>query len=136
MKQIGAPPADPESDVSPGPVAVIAVLDMEHAVVVRAAGMLDGLTRNVGVGKTLTAAMSARMRMLNRITSLDPEGAGGDYEDDMADTLETYTGEVTYLTALLNDGRLTADSRGALQRALLRSKQTLAKVDAAYGGGE
>jgi hypothetical protein len=54
----------------------------------------------------------------------------------MADTLEMYTGEVTYLTALLNGGRLTADSRSALQRAVLRSKQTLAKVDAAYGGGE
>jgi hypothetical protein len=136
LKQISAPPSDPESDVTPGPVSVVAVLDMEHAVVVRTARMLDGLTVGIGVGKTLTAAMSGRMRMLNRITSLDPEGAGGDYDDDMADTLEIYTAEVTYLTAVLANGRLTAGSRNALQTALLRSKQTLAKVEAAWGGGE
>jgi hypothetical protein len=134
MAQIGAPPSDPESDVGPGPVSVLAVLGFEHAVVVRAARMLDGQTPAIGVGKVLTVTMRARMIMLTRITSQDPEG--DDYADDMADTLPMYTGEVTYLAALSAKGRLTPASRKALERALLRSKQTLAKVDAAYGGGE
>jgi hypothetical protein len=135
MKQIGAAPSDPESDTSPGPVSVTAVLDMEHTVVVGAARMLDGLTQGVGLDKTLTVTMRARTSMLNRIIAQDPE-EGDDYSDDMADNLETYTGEVAYLTALLNTGRFTSGSRAALQTALRRSTQTLAKVEAAYGGGE
>jgi hypothetical protein len=136
MRQIGAPPSDPESDVGPGPVSVLAVLDFEHTVVVRAAQMLDGQTQAIGVGKVLTITMRARTIMLKRITSLDPEGDGGDYSDDMADTVPTYTDEVAYLTAVLSQAQLTQASRRALQRAIARSKQTLAIVDAAYGGGE
>jgi hypothetical protein len=135
VRQIGAPPVDPESDETPGPVSVMAVLDFEHTLVTRAARSLDGATRDPGIDKTLTVTMRVRLKLLNRIASIDPEG-GDDYGDGMADSLGIYSSEVAYLRTLLDRGRLTPRSRATLGSALRRSEQTLAKVNAAFGGGE
>jgi hypothetical protein len=136
MAEIGAPPADPESDVPPGPVSVIAVLGLEHSVVLRSARLFNGLTRAIGLGSTLSTAMTLRTTMLETIIPLDPEGDGADYADGMADTLPIYTAEVKGVATVLVTGSLTATGRARLKVVLAGSKATRAMVTAAYGGGE
>jgi hypothetical protein len=136
MAEIGAPPTDPEGDTSPGPVSVIAVFGLEHRIVVRASAMFDGLRARIGLASTLFQALGRRNVMLAKITSLDPEGAGGDFSDGMADTLPIYTAEVIRLKSLLATGHLTPRARLTLTEVLARSKATRAAVNAAYGGGE
>jgi hypothetical protein len=136
MAQIGAPPTDPESDEAPGPPSVIAVFGMEHFVVMRVAPLYDGMDRFIGLKKTLYLTVTKRMRMLKRIVALDPEGAGGDYADGMADTLPIYDAEVARLTQILQTGRLTSGARTTLGVVLDWSQQTRAIANAAYGGGE
>jgi hypothetical protein len=135
-KQIGAPPTDPESDELPGPPSVIAVLGLEHRIVVRATKLLDGLMPKIGLGTMLSGATKRRLVMIDKIVSLDPEGAGGDYADGMTDTLPIYTAEIQTLNTALRDSRLTDTSRRALTKTLARAKQANAKLNAAYGGGE
>jgi hypothetical protein len=136
MAQIGAPPADPESDDLPGPPSVIAVLALERTVVVRAAPLYEGLTTGIGLAKTLATAQILRTAMLNAVVSLDPEGAGADYADGMADTVTSYTTEVNAVIAVLNTNSLTSTSRTTLTQVLTRSRQARAIVTAAFGGGE
>jgi hypothetical protein len=136
MKQIGAPPPDPESDESPGPPSVIAVLALDHRIVVRVAGLFDGMTEKVGLGTTLSAATRLRLVMLGKVLSLDPEGAGGDFADGMTDTLPIYSAEVTAVSNMLRTSRLTASSRKALTKNLVRVKEANQMMNAAYGGGE
>jgi hypothetical protein len=134
--QIGAAPADPESDQLPGPPSVVAVLGLDHRVAVRTARLLDGMTVKVGLGTTLSAATKLRLVMLSKVLSLDPEGAGGDYTDDLTDTLPIYAAEVLAVSDVLRTGRLTASSRRGLTNNLVRIKQATAEMNAAYGGGE
>jgi hypothetical protein len=133
---IGAPPADPESDDPPGPVSVVAVLALDHAVVVRGAPLFEGLTTRIGLGKTLSTAQILRATMLNAIVSLDPDGDGADYEDGMADTVPSYTAEVNAVAAVLSTNSLTTAGRTVLRRVLTRSRQARVIVTAAFGGGE
>ena len=136
MAQIGAPPADPESDDLPGPPSVIAVLALERTVVVRGAPLYEGLTTGIGLARTLATAQTLRTTMLNAVSSLNPEGAGADYADGMADTVPAYTTEVNAVIAVLNTNSLTSIGRTALTQVLARSRQARTIVTAAFGGGE
>jgi len=136
MAEIGAPPTDPESDEPPGPVSVIAVLGLEHRVVVRGTAMFDGLSHPIRLNRTVRAAMARRDLMLDKIIALPPEGAGSDYSDGMSDTVPSYAKEVTAITTVLQTASLTRLHRQAIQAILAAAKATQATVDAAYGGGE
>lgn len=139
MGLIGAPPTDPESDDSPGPVSVLAVLSLEHSITMKVVPLFDAMTRTRVVRAlkyTLWQSHALRNRMLDAVIALDPEGAGADYSDGMADTLATYDKEVKILNAALDQYRLSPDARLGLTRALARVQATQAKVNAAFGGGE
>ena len=136
---IGAPPTDPESDDPPGPVSVIAVLGLEHRVTMKIVPLFDGM-RSYRILQafryTLRVTHTKRDRMLDAVIALDPEGAGADYADSMADTLPSYTTEVKLLTTARDRYRLTSYGRAGLTQVLTRVQATKAKVDAAFGGGE
>ena len=74
--------------------------------------------------------------MLDAVIALDPEGAGADYADGMADTLDGYIDEIENLSEALRVDRLSRAGRAGLSNALVRSQATQAKVNAAFGGGE
>jgi hypothetical protein len=137
--QIGAPPTDPEEDTPPGPVSVLAVLDLEHRVTMRGVALFDGLRRNAVVRslrETLWYDHHYRDAMLDAVIALPPEGAGSDYADGMADTVPSYVTEVKRVKTALAQYRLTDSARAGLNRALRRIRATQAKVNAAFGGGE
>jgi hypothetical protein len=139
MYQIGRPPADPESDEPPGPPAVIAVLNLEHLVTMRITPLFNGRTNSRIINPlryTLYKTHVRRDRMLNRVIRLNPNGAGADYDDSMADTLGIYTAEVNLITRALEEYRLTTLSHDGLSAALARVRATRAKVNRRWGGGE
>jgi hypothetical protein len=139
LRQMNAAPADEEAETTPGPDSVVAVLTLEQTAVTRLAGLFDRVTNAQVVRRlrgALFAALRNRDRMLNAVIALDPEGAGADYADGMADTVDGYTDEVANLTEALQVDRLSPAGRIALNRALGRTKATEAKVNAAFGGGE
>jgi len=74
--------------------------------------------------------------MLDAVIALDPEGAGADYADGMADTLEGYVDEIANLAEALCVDLLSRAGRAGLSQALMRSQAAQAKVNAAFGGGE
>jgi hypothetical protein len=137
------PPLDDEGDPvesTSGPDSVVAVLTLEQTAVTRLAGMLDGVTGHplvvslVGAG--ISTAQTSRDQMLTAVIGLDPEGAGADYADGMADTLDGYTDEVANLTESLQTDQLSAPSQAVVSSALAGSQAAEAKVTAAFGGGE
>jgi hypothetical protein len=139
MAQIGAPPTDPEEDTPPGPVSVLAVLDLEHRVTMRSVAIFDGLRRNAVVRslrETLWYDHHYRDTMLDVVIALPPEGAGSDYADGMADTVPSYVTEVNRAKTALAQYQLTDSARLGLNRALDRIQATQAKVNEAFGGGE
>jgi hypothetical protein len=139
MAQIGAPPTDPESDDLPGPVSVLAVLNLEHRVTMVVVQLFDGMKSEKVVASlryTLWKAHGARDVMLDAIIALDPEGEGADYADGMADTLGLYASEVKLVTGALQQYRLSPAGRLGLRNALDRVRATRAKVNKAFGGGE
>ena len=139
IAQIGKPPANPESDEPPGPASITAVLNLEHSAGVAIVGLFDGMTRaNVvtALRYTLWSTHVSRDRMLNKLISLDPEGAGADYADGMADTVGIYTEEVDLVSRAVQEYRLTPAGSVGLKNALTRVKATEAKVLKVYGGGE
>jgi hypothetical protein len=139
MKQIGKPPADPESDEPPGPPAVLAVLALEHRIDLGVVPLFDKCTRTdvvEALRSTLAADHQRRNAILDRVIALPAEGARGDYEDGMADTLGQYPKEETQLTTALATYRVTAAARTGLTNGLTRVRATTAKVNAAFGGGE
>ena len=85
---------------------------------------------------TLLTAHRFRHTMLSRVIALPPEGAGGDYDDGMSDTLELYTGEVTLITRALGLYKLTPAARVGLTNALARARATQTKVNMRWGDGE
>ena len=103
------------------------------------AGLFDRL-RARGVVKrirvALIVAQKRRVVLLNTITGLDPEGAGADYADALADTVPTYTDEVAGIREALHDDKLTPLARAALNVALKRSLDAESLMLAAFGGGE
>jgi hypothetical protein len=139
MAQIGAPPTDPESDDPPGPVSVVAVLNLEHGVGTAVVKLFNGMTRPgvvMDLRYTLRNVHVTRDKMLNAVIALPPEGAGADYADDMADTVGIYGAEVTLVTTALKQYRLSESGRIGLRRALARVRATQKNVNTAFGGGE
>jgi hypothetical protein len=139
IAQIGLPPIDPEEDTPPGPVSVLAVLDLEHRVNAKLIPLFNGLRRDTVVASlryTLWLVNDRRNEMLDEVIPLDPEGEGADYADGMADTVPAYTAEVKLVNTALGQYRLTPKSRLGLSRALVRLQATASKVNAAFGGGE
>jgi hypothetical protein len=138
-----APPVDPDDEggedaVTTGPDSVVAVLTLDQTIVMSLAGLFDTHSQGVVVSltHTLFQTMSARDKLLASVIALDPEGAGADYADGMADTLDGYSDEVANLQEALNSDALSAGGRKVLTAALAKSQATLAAITAAFGGGE
>jgi hypothetical protein len=135
------PPAeDQESEeaaTSPAD-SVIAVLGLEQEIVVTIADLFNGQSGALvtALSSTISTAQLTRDRMLASVLALNPEGAGADYSDGMADTVGGYTDEVANLAEALANDKLTLGGRGVLNLALTRSKATEAKINSAFGGGE
>jgi hypothetical protein len=139
IAQIGKPPTDQESDETPGPPSVIAVLNLEHSVGMGLVGLFDGMTTAnvvVALRYTLWTTHVNRDRMLKKVIGLDPEGAGADYADGMADTVGIYTDEVDLVNRALQQYRLSPAGSLGLKNALTRVRATEAKVLQAFGGPE
>jgi hypothetical protein len=139
LAQIGAPPADPESDEPPGPGAVTSVLNVEHRAAVGLLPAFNGLNRADvirALRTTLTTTFTNRDRMLNRVIRLPAEGAGADYADGMADTVPAFTNEVKQYSTALTQSRLSPAGRLALRALLTKVTATEARVNRAFGGGE
>jgi hypothetical protein len=129
---------DPEAETTPGPDSVIAVLTLDTIVVEQVSALFD--TNSKGVVDALSPAlyrtMGARDRLLDAVIALDPEGAGADYSDGMADTVDGYTDEAASISEALADDTLSAGGTRVLRPALAKSQATAAKVTLAFGGGE
>jgi hypothetical protein len=137
-RQMSAVPTDPEAETTPGPDSVIAALTVDQEAVMTVAGLFNGNTGTLvtALASTITTAQLIRDRLLNAVIALDPEGAGADYADGMPDTLDGYADEVANLTEATADDKLSTGGATALRTALARSNATLAKINAAFGGGE
>jgi hypothetical protein len=137
-RQMNAVPADAEAETTPGPDSAIAALTLDQQVVVTVAGLFNGNTGTLvtALASTISTAQLTRDRLLNTIIALDPEGAGADYADGMADTLDGYSDEVANLSEALADDKLSVGGTTALKAALARATATLAKINTAFGGGE
>jgi len=137
-RQMNAVPTDPEAETTPGPDSVIAALTVDQEAVMTVAGLFNGNTGTLvtALASTITTAQLIRDRLLNAVIALDPEGAGADYADGMPDTLDGYADEVANLTEASADDKLSTGGATALRTALARSNATLAKMNAAFGGGE
>jgi hypothetical protein len=139
MAQIGKPPQDPESDEPPGPAAVMAVLNLEHRIMMELVPFLNSMKTSAVIESlryTLLTTHRLRNAMLSRVIALPAEGAGGDYDDGMSDTLDLYTSEVTLITRALEQYMLTPAARVGLTNALARARATQKKVNMRWGGGE
>jgi hypothetical protein len=127
-----------EAEATPGPDSVLAVLTLEQQTVMRLAGLFNahgGLLVNA-LRNTMAHTQVTRSRLLGTVIGLDPEEAGADYADGMADSLDAYTAEIASLNGALAGDRLSPAGTTALRAALDRSTATQAQVTAAYGGGE
>ena len=98
LRQVQAVP-DPESEEesTAGPDSALAGLNVTQTSIGMLAGLFDrlgarGVVKRIRVA--LTVAQKRRVVLLNTITGLDPEGAGADYADSLADTVPMYTDEV------------------------------------------
>ena len=137
--QMTAVPADPEAETTPGPDSVVAVLVVDQLAIARLGNLYDGVKRKplvAAVKRSSRVAAVLRARLLGSVVALDPEGAGADYADGMADTVDGYTDEVATLQEALATDRLIAPARQALRVGLARSLAAQAAVTAAFGGGE
>jgi hypothetical protein len=107
-------------------------------VVTSVAGLFDGKKGAAlnGLSSALFAAMNTRDKLVAAVIALDPEGAGADFADGMADTVAGYDDEVANLTEALAVDTLSAGGKKVLTAALNQSKATQAKITAAFGGGE
>jgi hypothetical protein len=136
-----APPVDEEAEVesTAGPDSVVAVTGLDQTVINRLSGLFDGLQSALVVtriGHAMKVAHKQRLRILNVVIGLDPEGAGVPYADGMADTVDSYADEVATLTEALDHDQLTTAARASLVTARTRSVSTQTKVTTAFGGGE
>jgi hypothetical protein len=111
---------------------------VDQEAVMTVAGLFNGNTGTLvtALASTITTAQLIRDRLLNAVIALDPEGAGADFADGMPDTLDGYGDEVANLTEAIADDKLSTGGATALRTALARSNATLAKMNAAFGGGE
>jgi hypothetical protein len=138
LSAVEPPEGEEVEPTTTGPDSVIAVLTLDATVSQSLSGLFD--TNSKGVVDGLTHAMyrtlNARDRLLDSVIALDPEGAGADYADGMADTVDGYTDEVATVTEALADDSLSTGGRKVLTKALAQVQATNAKVVAAFGGGE
>jgi hypothetical protein len=137
--QIGLPPTDPESDDPPGPPAVFAVLKLDHRVTMHLGPLYDSLRRLEvvsSVNSTLTRTHGRRDSMLDAVIALPAEGARGDYDDGMSDTLGMYPTEEKLISGALQNADLINEARTGLTNALARVQATDDKVSVVWGGGE
>ena len=141
--QMNAPPPPPDAEgedveSTAGPDSVIAVLGEEHTVVTTLAGLFDANSQGVvdGLTNAMFRTLNARDGLLNAVIALDPEGAGADFADGMADTADQYPDEVANLTEALASDTLSTGGRAVLTPALAQVTATAAAFDAAFGGGE
>ena len=132
------PDPNAEEGAAPGPASVIAVLGLDDEVVVSVSGLFDANSKGVVVAAThaLFRTLNARDHLLDAVIGLDPEGAGADYSDGMADTVDSYTDEVANITEAISDDQLSPGGARVLRAALNQVTATAAKVNAAFGGGE
>jgi hypothetical protein len=130
--------ADPDAETTPGPDSVVAVLTMDSTAVETLSGLFDTNSKGVVIGLThaLYRTMNARDKLLDSVIALDPEGAGADYSDGMADTVDGYADEVSTLQEAVTDDTLSTGGRLVLSKALAQSQATAGKVNLAFGGGE
>ena len=133
-----AAPQDQEEAATTPADTVAAVLTLEQEVITDLSGLLGGNTGSLvgAIGTTITAVQTARDNLINQVVGLDPEGAGADYADVMADTVAGYDDEVANMTDALADDVLSAGAKSLLTSALAKSKATQAKIQTAFGGGE
>jgi hypothetical protein len=139
IDQIGLPPTDPEGDEPPGPPCVFAALKLDHRVGMRLVPLFDKLTRGTVVDSllaTLVRTHGRRDAMLDVVIALPAEGARGDYDDGMADTLVVYPDEEGLITTALQQDELTTAAHDGLVDARQRVQATEAKVNEVWGGGE
>jgi hypothetical protein len=131
-------PADPNSETTPGPDSVVAVLTLDQTVVTSLAGLFDGQTGAVVDAAThsLFAAMNTRDKLLAKVIALPAEGAGADYSDGMADIVTGFDDEVANITEALAKDVLSAGGKKVLTAALTQSQRAQAAAGAAFGGGE
>jgi len=137
--QIGLPPTDPESDDPPGPPSVFAALKLDHRVTMHLVTRIDALSRIdvvSSLNSTLTRTHGRRDSMLDAVIALPAEGARGDYDDGMSDTLGTYPGEEKLISSALQNDALIDSAHTGLTNALARVQATDAKVNVVWGGGE
>jgi hypothetical protein len=138
-EQIGLPPTDPESDDPPGPPSVFAVLKLDHRVTMRLVPRFDALSRIdvvSSINSTLTRTHGRRDNMLDAVIALPAEGARGDYDDGMSDTLGMYPAEEKLISSALQNDALIDSAHTGLTNALARVQATDAKVNVVWGGGE
>jgi hypothetical protein len=130
--------AAPDAETTPGPDSVIAVLMLDQEVATTVAGLFSSNTGTLvtALSSAMSTAQVTRDRLLNAVIALDPEGAGADYADGMADTLDDYSDEVANIAEALADDILSTGGAAALRTALARARATQAKINNAFGGGE
>jgi hypothetical protein len=133
------PDPEAEDESTAGPDSALAALNVEQVSVAMLVGLFDGVRRRGVVTRlrgALATAQQRRRDLIRVITGLDPEGAGADYADSLADTLPQYADEVAGVREALSDDRLIAPARAAVRAALARSMGANAAMMAAFGGGE
>lgn len=74
--------------------------------------------------------------MLDAVIALPAEGARGDYDDGMSDTLGMYPIEEKLISSALQNDALIEAARTGLANALARVQATDDKVSVVWGGGE
>jgi hypothetical protein len=131
-------PVDPNAETTPGPDSVVAALTFEQAAVTMLADSFDGKSGTIVSSLThaVFSTMSTRNKLLAAVIALDPEGAGADYADGMADTVPGYDDEVANIAEALSHDALTAGGKSVLNAALKQSEAADSKVNTAFGGGE
>ena len=136
VKQMKAPAG--ASDTPPGVIAVVAVLTFDQTVIKTLAPLYDAKTGRIVIALTsaLVATMNARADLLDTVVRLNPDGAGGDYDDSMSDTSPGYTAETAKIKSVLAKSKLSPAGKAALQTALKRSKAAAATFNKRFGGGE
>ena len=100
---------------------------------------VDALSRTDVVSSlndTLMRTHGRRDSMLDAVIALPAEGARGDYDDGMSDTLGMYPGEEKLISSALQNDALIDSAHTGLTNALARVQATDAKVNVVWGGGE
>jgi hypothetical protein len=132
------PDPNAEDETTPGPDAVIAVLTLDQNVITTVSGMFDANSKGVVDAAThaLFRTLNAQDRLLNAVVALDPEGAGADYSDGMADVVGGFSDEVDNITEAIADDQLSTGGARVLNSALRQTTATAATANTAFGGGE